>query len=146
MSGLLNLITIITVSVIIFGVDSSTTVSIDGDNFKINGEITYKSAKYSEMQGLLMNSRMVNGIFDDYNQSTVNNFDYPDTHTWNATRNTIEFIGNLSSYKANNLLAVTVGLQGMYISIHILYFHKPNLYTIFQVDVQFNLVIADKHG
>ena len=92
---------------------SSTIVSIDGDNFKINGEITYKSAKYAEMQGLLMNSRMVNGIFDDYNQSTVHNFDYPDTHTWNATRNTVEFIANLSTYRANNLLAVTVGLQGI---------------------------------
>ena len=84
--------------VTVTGVDKSTIIPTS-DNFKINGEITYKSAKYSEMQGLLMNSRMVNGIFDDYNQYTVHNCDYPDANAWNATRNTVEFIGNLSTYK-----------------------------------------------
>ena len=106
-------------SIIIIGSCQQTIIKINGDNFEINGDITYKSASYDPVRGLLINSRMVQGIFDDYNESTVNNFKYPDTNKWDATRNTNEFIGNTSLWRSNNLLAVTVGLQGIYLLIYL---------------------------
>ena len=37
---------------------------------------------------LLLNSRMVQGIFDDLNPETAGNWIYPDTKKWDADRNT----------------------------------------------------------
>ena len=89
-----------------------TTVSVKREDFYINGEITYKDASNSNMPGLLLNSRMINSIFD--NSATEYNylFEYPDTGVWDPTRNTNEFVGNLSLYKSYGLLSFTVGLQG----------------------------------
>ena len=89
-----------------------TTVSIVGENFYVNNEITYKGASNSNVQGLLINSRMINAIFD--NSATKYNylFEYPDTGEWDPTRNTHEFVGNLSKYKEYGMLSFTVGLQG----------------------------------
>ena len=41
-----------------------TTVNIEGEKFMINGEPTYKGRKWQgyKIEGLLMNSRMVQGI------------------------------------------------------------------------------------
>eukprot|EP01084_Bolivina_argentea_P122409 216910_1 len=89
-----------------------TSISIEGENFYINGEKTYSNATYSEVKGLLLNSRLVQGIFDDYNSSTIHNWDYPDTKKWDPTRNTNEFVSNMSKWRQNNLLAFTLGLQG----------------------------------
>ena len=49
-----------------------TDVSIDGDRFLINGRPTYEGRSWRGMriEGLLMNSRMVQGIFDDLNPET----------------------------------------------------------------------------
>ena len=46
-----------------------TTVAIDRDQFRINGKPTYEGRSYKGMkiEGLLLNSRMVQGIFDDLN-------------------------------------------------------------------------------
>ena len=101
-----------------------TTVSIDGTNFKINGELTYPKASNDYVKGLLLNSRMIQGIFDDANQSTVHNWDYPDTKKWDAARNTHEFVGNMSLWNSYGLLSFTVGLQGIYIHKYIF----PSLY------------------
>jgi hypothetical protein len=51
---------------------SKTKISIDGDRFLINGRPTYAGRTYKGMkiEGLLMNSRMVQGIFDDLNPVT----------------------------------------------------------------------------
>jgi hypothetical protein len=49
-----------------------TTVSIQETDFLINGRPTYEGRTYYGMriEGLLLNSRMVQGIFDDLNPKT----------------------------------------------------------------------------
>ena len=44
-----------------------------------------------QIEGLLLNSRMVHGIFDDLNPKTRSLWDYPEG-PWNAERNTREFV------------------------------------------------------
>jgi hypothetical protein len=58
-----------------------TTVSISGEQFFINGKPTYQGRKWRgfRIEGLLMNSRMVQGIFDDLNPQTAGRWSYPDT-------------------------------------------------------------------
>lgn len=91
-----------------------TTVSIVGDEFHLNGEPTYKGRvwKGQRIQGLLMNSRMVQGIFDDRNATTVTNWAYPDTGRWDAERNTREFLAAMPEWRRHGLLAFTLNLQG----------------------------------
>src|SRR5688572_20290234 len=71
-----------------------TTVEIRGDRFFINGKPTYEGRSFDgkRVEGLLMNSRMVQGIFDDRNPETVGRWAYPDTGKWDAERNTREFL------------------------------------------------------
>ncbi|MCX6320187.1 MAG: hypothetical protein NTX93_00050, partial [Bacteroidia bacterium] len=79
---------------------SHTVVSIKGDQFFINGKPTYEKRYWKgyKIEGLLLNSRMVQGIFDDLNPETVNNWIYPDTKRWDADRNTNEFILNMDKW------------------------------------------------
>ncbi len=46
---------------------SKTVVTIQGDRFLINGQPTYKGRTWQghKIEGLLMNSRMVQGVYDD---------------------------------------------------------------------------------
>ena len=92
--------------------DANTKVTVQGDNFYINDEIVYSSASNSDVHGLLLNARLIQGVFDDANTSTQYLWEYPDTHKWDPDRNVNEFVGNLSLYKSKQLLAFTVGLQG----------------------------------
>jgi hypothetical protein len=55
---------------------------------------------------------MVQGIFDDANPETVSRWAYPDTHKWDADRNTSEFIAAMPNWRKNGLLAFTINLQG----------------------------------
>lgn len=89
-------------------------VSIKDDNFYINGKPTYAGMvwKGNRIEGLLLNSRMVQGIFDDINPATRELFIYPDTKKWDAERNTNEFVQAMEQWRQNGLLAVTVNLQG----------------------------------
>jgi arylsulfatase A-like enzyme len=91
-----------------------TSVAIDGDAFHINGEPTYKGRVWNgkKIEGLLMNSRMVQGIFDDLNPETRGQFVYPDTKRWNPERNTREFIAAMPAWRKHGLLAFTLNLQG----------------------------------
>ncbi len=91
-----------------------TTVSIVGEEFHINGRPTYAGRAWNghRIQGLLMNSRMVQGIFDDLNTNTVAQWAYPDTNRWDAERNTREFIAAMPDWRAHGLLAITMNLQG----------------------------------
>ena len=91
-----------------------TAVSIVGDEFQINGRPTYAGRVWSghKIQGLLLNSRMVQGIFDDRNPETVKNWAYPDTGTWDPERNTREFIAAMPEWRRHGLLAFTINLQG----------------------------------
>jgi len=91
-----------------------TLVSIVGDQFYLNGEPTYQGRTWNghKLEGLLLNSRMVQGIFDDLNAETVNRWAYPDTGVWDAERNTREFIAAMPAWRAHGLLAFTINLQG----------------------------------
>jgi len=91
-----------------------TVVTIVGEEFHINGEPTYKGRtwKGTSIQGLLMNSRMVQGIFDDRNPATTTNWAYPDTGKWDAERNTREFLAAMPEWRRHGLLAFTINLQG----------------------------------
>lgn len=46
---------------------SKTVISIDNTLFCINGDLTYSEipASKPEVQGLLMNARFIQGVFDD---------------------------------------------------------------------------------
>src|SRR3954447_2379610 len=72
----------------------NTVVSIRRDQFLINGKVTYPKRIWEgkKIEGLLMNSRVVQGIFDDENPETVTKWAYPDTGKWDPDRNTAEFI------------------------------------------------------
>ena len=45
----------------------STRLSIDGERFRINGRLVYGEIASSspEVHGLLMNARLIQGVFDD---------------------------------------------------------------------------------
>ena len=89
-----------------------TEISIKGEDFYINGKLTYESASDESVRGLLLNSRMIQGIFDDYNTTTRKYWYYPDSNIYDPMRNTNEFIGNMSIWRSYNLLSFTLGLQG----------------------------------
>jgi hypothetical protein len=90
-----------------------TTVSIQGNGFLINGKPTYPGVTYQgrKIEGLLLNSRMVQGIFDDLNPETREMWDYPDG-PWNPDRNTDEFVASMPAWRQAGLLAFTLNLQG----------------------------------
>ena len=91
-----------------------TEVSIEGEQFFVNGEPTYKGRIWNghKIEGLLMNSRMVQGIYDDLNPETRGMWAYPDTGVWDADRNTTEFIAAMPIWREHGLVAFTINLQG----------------------------------
>jgi hypothetical protein len=91
-----------------------TAVAIRGDQFLINGEPTYKGRTWNgkKIEGLLLNSRMVQGIFDDLNPDTVSQWAYPDTKRLYADRNTRELVAAMPEWRKHGLLAFTLNLQG----------------------------------
>jgi len=91
-----------------------TKITIAGDAFYINGQPTYAGRTWSGMriEGLLLNSRMVQGIFDDLNPDTRSRWAYPDTGRWDPERNTAEFCAAMAQWRAHGLLAFTLNLQG----------------------------------
>jgi len=92
----------------------ATLVTIKGDEFYINGSPTYEGRYWNgnKIQGLLMNSRMVQGIFDDLNDTTIHYWEYPDTEKWDADRNTAEFVQNMQLWHSYGLLSFTINMQG----------------------------------
>src|SRR5687768_3415906 len=93
-----------------YGAARKTTVAIDGDRFLIDGRPTYAGRTWRGMriEGLLMNARMVQGIFDDLNQETRGRWAYPDTKRWDPERNTREFIAAMPAWRATGLLSFTI--------------------------------------
>jgi hypothetical protein len=91
-----------------------TTVSIVGDAFQLNGRPTYAGRVWQghRVEGLLLNARLVQGIFDDRNTNTVSRWAYPDTGRWDPERNTREFIAAMPDWRRHGLLAFTLNLQG----------------------------------
>jgi len=92
----------------------NTCVSIEGDRFFINGVPTYAGRSYDgrSVEGLLLNSRMVQATFDDLNPESRGQWAYPDTGAWDPERNTAEFLETMPVYRAHGLLAFTVNIQG----------------------------------
>jgi hypothetical protein len=93
---------------------SRTEVSIVGEKFFLNGRPTYAGRTWQgvSLEGLLLNSRMVQGVFDDLNPATRTRWAYPDTGRWDADRNTAEFIAAMPEWRRHGLLAFTLNLQG----------------------------------
>ena len=61
-----------------------TAVTIEGEKWIINGEPTYKGRAYRghKIEGLLLNSRMIQATFDDENEITKVFWPYPETGKW----------------------------------------------------------------
>lgn len=117
-SGLAIIVGFLSLSAGLFSCKNSTkgqtTVSIRGEQFYINNEITYKGRNWNnhKIEGLLLNSRMVQGVFDDENPKTRERFAYPDTKVWDADRNTNEFVEAMPLWYAHGLLSFTINMQG----------------------------------
>lgn len=91
-----------------------TEVSIMGNAFYIDGAVTYRGRYWNgnKVEGLLMNARFVQGVFDDSNPETRKLFYYPDTGEWDPDRNTDEFVAAMPSWREHGLLSFTLNLQG----------------------------------
>jgi hypothetical protein len=92
----------------------TTQISIKDDNFYINGKITFQDRVWNgiSLQGLLPNSRMVQGVFDDLNPETVDKWKYPDTGKWDPERNTNEFIAAMPGWRKFGLMSFSINFQG----------------------------------
>jgi hypothetical protein len=91
-----------------------TVVDVKDGQFYINGKLTYEGRTWEghKIEGLLMNSRMVQGVFDDLNPETRGKFAYPDTKKWDPDRNTDEFVAAMPLWYSYGLNAFTLNLQG----------------------------------
>jgi hypothetical protein len=94
--------------------DRRTKVSIRGESFLINDQLTYQGRTWHQhrIEGLLLNARLVQGIFDDLNPKTRSLWAYPDTGVWDPERNTDEFLAAMPRWRAHGLLCFTINLQG----------------------------------
>jgi len=90
-----------------------TTIDIDGQDFLINRQRTYTGRTWrgKPIEGLLLNSRMVQATFDDLNPQTHSNWAGPDG-CFDATANTRRFLDAMPIWREHGLLAVTLNLQG----------------------------------
>lgn len=104
-----------------------TTVGIAGENFLINGQLSYSDlpASPASMHGLLFNVRAVNATFDDLalgagglpagflnDNGTHADNNFAGYGAWNPSANTDRFIAALPSWRAKGVLAVTLNFQG----------------------------------
>ena len=84
-------------------VASRTHVSIQKGRWFLNDAVTYRG---TQAEGLLMNVRMVNAVFEDRNR--------PD---FDPNANTDEFIAQIPDYVAHGVRAFTICLQGRLVRI-----------------------------
>ncbi len=88
-----------------------TRLSIQGDRFLLNGNLTY--SEYPNCppayRGLLMNARLIQGIFDD--KAGTDRY-HRFGRRFDAERNTDDLIAALPSWYEAGLRAFTVGMQG----------------------------------
>ncbi|NQW19962.1 MAG: hypothetical protein HQ477_04430 [Chloroflexi bacterium] len=91
-----------------------TAVTIDGDNFLINGIPTLQGRTFRgvSIEGLMLNSRMANAMFDDENKFTRHLWAYENNDRSRAGRNTDELIEMLPTYYAKGLTCIDINLQG----------------------------------
>jgi hypothetical protein len=91
-----------------------TVAGIEGASFLVNGQPTYKGRVFNGMkvEGLLLNARMVQGIFDDLNPETRKLWAYPDGSAFDAERNTREFVAAMPEWRKRGLISFTINLEG----------------------------------
>lgn len=91
-----------------------TCIAIEGEDWLVDGRRLYEDRVYRDwpIGGLLLNSRMANGLFDDLNPLTRPLWAYPDTGVWDPDRNTRELIAAMPIWRAHGLAAITVNVQG----------------------------------
>jgi hypothetical protein len=89
-------------------------VALREDASLINEQPTYPGRTWNgfRIEGLLMNARLVQGVFDDRNPDTVARWAYPDTGRWDPERNTREFVAAMPEWRRHGLLGFTINLQG----------------------------------
>ncbi len=89
-----------------------TTVSIDGESFLINGRPTYSEIGTSrpEAQGLLMNARFIQGVFDD--RADPGRFARWGHDEWDPQAHTRALVDALPEWYGYGLRAFTTGFQG----------------------------------
>lgn len=89
-----------------------THLSTTGENFSINGQLTYRDLAGSNPagHGLLMNARFIQGIFDD--KAEPQRFARWGKQAWDPAQNTTDLIAALPAWYRYGLRAFTVGLQG----------------------------------
>src|SRR5258708_39473938 len=90
-----------------------TSIAIHGEDFWLNGAPTYAGRTWMghRVEGLLLNSRMVQATFDDLNPDTRARWAYPDTGRWDPERSVQAFLDMLPVYRQHGLLAVPVPCQ-----------------------------------
>lgn len=86
-----------------------TVISFENDNALINGAITYPKRP---IEGLLMNMRLVQGIFDDENPATRPLWRSADGREFDAEKNTDAFIAMMPQWRRDGLLSFDINLQG----------------------------------
>jgi hypothetical protein len=87
-----------------------TKLTIQGSNFYINGRLVYDEIENNpEIKGLLMNSRFIQGIFDD---KTDRDRYHRFGRIFDVNQNTDDLIASLPDWYRYGLRAITVGVQG----------------------------------
>ncbi len=84
------------------GASRRTQLSIVNGRWHLNGRVTYSGA---EAEGLLMNVRMVNAVFEDANPQTRR-------QGFDPNESTRRFIQSIPEYVEHGIRAFTIGLQG----------------------------------
>lgn len=89
-----------------------TTVSIENESFRINGKLTYSevAGSTSDVHGLLMNARFIQGIFHD--KEAPERFARFGHDKWDPVANTQALIDALPEWYGYGLRAFTTGFQG----------------------------------
>jgi hypothetical protein len=90
----------------------STTISITGEQFLINGKLTFSDIETAnqDAHGLLMNARFIQGIFDD--KAAPERFARWGQSSWDAVGHTRQLADALPEWYRYGLRAFTVGFQG----------------------------------
>ena len=89
-----------------------TKLAIRGESFEINGKPTYAEIKdgNSPAQGLLMNARFIQGVFDD--KQNPQRYVRWGNEVWDPEQHTDDLIAALPEWYRYGLRAFTVGFQG----------------------------------
>lgn len=86
-----------------------TSLSIKKSNFLINNKLTYSEVEGCSYQGLLMNARFIQGIFDD--KADIKRF-HRFGHKFEPEENTDLLIQAMPEWYEAGIRAITVGFQG----------------------------------